>query len=81
MSNSLQPHELQHARPPCPSPTPRVHPNPCPLSRCCHPTNGRKVAIQILEFFDRQGITVRRGDYRRTAPQKLERYGPLPPVS
>lgn len=43
--------------------------------------NGRKVAIQILEFFDRQGITVRRGDYRRTAPQKLERYGPLPPVS
>ena len=31
--NSLQPHEPQHARPPCPSPTPRVHPNPCPLSR------------------------------------------------
>ena len=29
---------LQHARPPCPSPTPRVHPNPCPLSRWCHPT-------------------------------------------
>ena len=38
MSNSLQPHELQHARPPCPSPTPRVHPNPCPLSRWYHPT-------------------------------------------
>ena len=34
---SLQPHELQHSRPPCPSPTPRVHPNPCPLSRWCHP--------------------------------------------
>ena len=32
MSDSLQPHELQHVRPPCPSPTPRVHPNPCPLS-------------------------------------------------
>ena len=31
-------HGLQHARPPCPSPTPRVHPNPCPLSRWCHPT-------------------------------------------
>ena len=30
-SNSLRPHELQHARPPCPSPTPRGHPNPCPL--------------------------------------------------
>ena len=38
MSDSLWPHELQHARPPCPSPTPRVHPNPCPLSQWCHPT-------------------------------------------
>ena len=38
VSNSLWPHGLQHARPPCPSPTPRVHPNPCPLSRWCHPT-------------------------------------------
>ena len=38
MSNSLQPHGLQHTRPPCPSPTPRVYPNPCPLSRCCYPT-------------------------------------------
>ena len=37
MSNSLQPHELQHARPPCPSPTPGVYPNPCPSSRWCHP--------------------------------------------
>ena len=36
VSDSLQPHELQHARPPCPSPTPRVHPNPCPLSQWCH---------------------------------------------
>ena len=33
VSNSLQPHELQHARPPCPSPTPRVHSNSCPSSR------------------------------------------------
>ena len=38
MSDSLQPHETQHARPPCPSPTPRVHPNPCPLCWWCHPT-------------------------------------------
>ena len=38
MSNSLWPHELQQARPPCPLPTPRVHPNPSPLSRGCHPT-------------------------------------------
>ena len=32
MSDSLQPHELQHTRPPCPSPTPGVHPNSCALS-------------------------------------------------
>ena len=38
VSDSLRPHELQHARPPCPSPTPGVHPNPCPLSWWCHPT-------------------------------------------
>ena len=37
MSNSLQPHESQHARPPCPSPTPRVHSDSRPLSRWCHP--------------------------------------------
>ena len=38
VSNSLRPHELQRTRPPCPSPTPGVHPNPCPLSQWCHPT-------------------------------------------
>ena len=38
MSDSLRPHELQHARPPCPSRTTGVYPNPCPLSRWCHPT-------------------------------------------
>ena len=38
VSDSLRPYELQHARPPCPSPTPGVHPNPCPLSWWCHPT-------------------------------------------
>ena len=37
MSDSLWPHGLQHPRPPCPSPTPRVHPNPCPSKRWCHP--------------------------------------------
>ena len=36
MSNSLWPHELQHARPPCSSPTPRVYPNPCSSSQWCH---------------------------------------------
>ena len=38
ISDSLWPHELQHTRPSCPSPTPGVYPNPCPLSRWCHPT-------------------------------------------
>ena len=37
MSDSLRPHELQHARPPCPSPTPGVHSNSCPSSQWCHP--------------------------------------------
>ena len=37
MSDSLWPHELQHARPPCPSPTPRVHPNSCPSIQWCDP--------------------------------------------
>ena len=37
MSNSLWPHELQHARPPCPSPTPRVHSDSRPSSQWCHP--------------------------------------------
>ena len=37
VSDSLRPHELQHSRPPCPSPTPGVHPDSCPSSRWCHP--------------------------------------------
>ena len=38
VSDSLRPHEPQHAMLPSPSPPPRVHPNPCPLSQWCHPT-------------------------------------------
>ena len=38
MSDSLWPHGLQHARPPCPSPTPGVYSDSCPLSQGCHPT-------------------------------------------
>ena len=37
VSNSLRPHDSQHARPPCPSPTPGVHSDSCPLSQWCHP--------------------------------------------
>ena len=39
VSDSLRSHELQHARLPCPSPTPRACSSSCPLSRWCHPTN------------------------------------------
>ena len=38
MSDSLRPYGLKHASPPCPSPTPRVYSNSCPLSHRCHPT-------------------------------------------
>ena len=46
VSDSLQPHESQHARPPCPSPTPGVYPNSCPLSRWHHPT----ISFSVIAF-------------------------------
>ena len=46
VSDSLQSHELQHARPPCLSPTARVYPNPCSLSRQCHPT----ISSSVIPF-------------------------------
>ena len=46
VSNSLRPHVPQHARPPCPSPTPRVHPNPCPSSQGCHPA----ISSSVIPF-------------------------------
>ena len=49
MSDSLPPHELQHTRPRCPSPTPRVHPNSCPLSRWCHPA----ISSSVIPFSSR----------------------------
>ena len=57
MSNSLRPHELQHARPPCPSPTPGVYPNSCPLSRWCHPTISSSVVpfSSCLQSFPASG--------------------------
>ena len=46
MPNSLQPHGLQHARLPCPSPTPRAFSNSCPLSRWCHPI----ISFSVVPF-------------------------------
>ena len=46
MSDSLRPHRLQHARPPCPSPTPGVYSNSCPLSQWCHST----ISSSVIPF-------------------------------
>ena len=46
MSDSLRPHGLQHSRPPCPSLTPRVYSNSCPLSQWCHPA----ISSSIIPF-------------------------------
>ena len=48
VSNSLWPHESQHTRPPCPSPTPRVHPNSCPSSQWCSPI----ISSSVVPFSD-----------------------------
>ena len=47
VSDSLWPHELQHTRAPCPSPTPRAYSNSCPLSRWCHPA----ISSSVVPFF------------------------------
>ena len=46
VSHSLQPRELQHARPPCPSPTPQVYPNSCPLGQWSHST----ISSSVVHF-------------------------------
>ena len=46
VSNSLRPHESQHTRPPCPSPTPGVHSNSCPSSRWCQPA----ISFSVVPF-------------------------------
>ena len=46
VSDTLQPQEPQHSRPSCPSPTPGVHPNPCPPSWWCHPT----ISSSVIPF-------------------------------
>ena len=49
MSDSLPPHGLQHARPPCPSPAPGAYSNSCPLSHWCHPT----ISSSVVPFSSR----------------------------
>ena len=56
-SNSLQPHRLQHTRPPCPSPSPRVCSNSCPSSQWCHPNISSSVVpfSSCLQSFPASG--------------------------
>ena len=58
VSDSLRPHELQHARPPCPSPTPGVHPDSCALSRWCHSAISSSVVpfSSCPQSFQHQGL-------------------------
>ena len=57
MSNSLRPRESQHTRPPCPSPTPRVHSDPCPSTQWCHPVISSSVTpfSSCLQSFPASG--------------------------
>ena len=56
VSDSLRPHEPQHARLPCPPPTPGVHPSSCPLSRWCHPT----ISSSVVPFSCPQSLPASR---------------------
>ena len=91
MSNSLRPHELQHARPPCPSPTPGVYPNPCPLSLWCHPTISsfvapfsshlqsfpESVSFQMSQLFPSGGQSIGASDSISVLPVNTQDWFPL----
>ena len=89
--HSLWPHELQHPKPPCPSPTPGVHTNSSPLSRWCHPTISSSVvpfsshlqtfpaseSFQMSQFFASGGQSI--GDSASTSvlPKNTQDWSPL----
>ena len=91
MSDSLQPHGLQHARPPCPSPTSRVDSNSCPLSRWCHPTISSSVirfssclqsfptsgAFQMSQFFASGGQRIGVSASASVPPMNIQDWFPL----
>ena len=57
MSDSLQPHGLEHARLPCPSPTPRAYSDSCPSSRWCHPTiSSSSSSLPTFNLSQHQGL-------------------------
>ena len=59
VSDSLRHHELQHTTPPCPSPTPGVYSNSCPLNRWCHPT----ISSSVIPFFSYHQIFPASGSF------------------
>ena len=91
VSDSLGPHELQHARPPCPSQTPGVYPNPCPLSQWCHPTISSFVvpfsshhqsflasaSFQMSQLFPSGGQSIGASDSTSILPVNSQDWSPL----
>ena len=91
MSDSLQPHELQHARPPCPSPIPWVYPNSCPSSWWCHPTISSSVVpfsscpqslptsgpFPISQLFAPGGQSIRISALASFLPMNTQDWSPL----
>ena len=91
MSNSLWPHEPQHARPPCPSPTPRVYSNSCPLSGWCHPIISSSVvpfssslqpfpasgSFQMSQFFASGGQSIGVSASASVLPMNTQDWFPL----
>ena len=91
MADSLQPHEPQHTRSPCPSPTPGVHPNPCPSSWWCHPTISSSVvpfsscpqsfpasgSFQMSQLFTSGGQSIGVSASTSVLPMNTQDWSPL----
>ena len=91
VSDSLQPHGLEHARPPCPSPTPRIYSNSCPLSQWCHPTISSSVvpfssclqsfpasqSFPSSQFFTSGGQSIGVSASTSVLPMNIQDWSPL----
>ena len=91
LSDSLRPRGRQHARPPCPSPTPGVHSDSCPLSRWCHPTISSSVlpfssclqsfpvsgSFQMSQFFTSGGQSIGVSASASVLPMNIQDWFPL----
>ena len=82
MSDSLWPHELQHARPPCPSPTPRACSNSCPLSRWCHSTSYPLLSpsLPALNLSQHQGLFQWVSSLHQVAKAGVSALASVPPM-